>query len=105
MESAKFTINKAVQAIQALDLGEDTCSISSYIKKKIQSNDISKIMPLAISDISPAVYSLFQHSQSTSASVEKSFFMIKKLLAKDRNNSVKNVNHCNMILHCNSCMW
>ena len=104
MESAKFTIKEAVQAIQALDFGEDTCSISSYIKKRIQSNDISKIMSMARSDISPAVYSLLQHSQPTSASVERSFSMLKKLLAKDRNFSVQNVKHY-MILHYNSCMW
>jgi len=34
MESAKCTIKEAVQAIQGLDFGEDTCNISRYIKKK-----------------------------------------------------------------------
>ena len=35
MESAKYTIKQAVQAIQELDLGEDTyCNINQYIKKK-----------------------------------------------------------------------
>ena len=33
MESAKYTIKKAVQAIQELDFGEDTCNINQYIKK------------------------------------------------------------------------
>ena len=33
MESAKCTIKKAMQVIQVLDFGEDTCSISHYIKK------------------------------------------------------------------------
>jgi len=31
MESAKCTIKEAVQAIQGLDFGEDTCNISRYI--------------------------------------------------------------------------
>ena len=31
MESAKFTIKEAVQAIQELDFGEDTCNINKYI--------------------------------------------------------------------------
>ena len=35
MESAKYTIKEAVQAIQELDFGEDTCNINQYIKKKI----------------------------------------------------------------------
>ena len=32
MESAKYTIKEAVQAM--LDFGEDTCHINQYIKKK-----------------------------------------------------------------------
>ena len=34
MESAKYTIKEAVQAIQELDFGEDICYIYQYIKKK-----------------------------------------------------------------------
>ena len=34
MESAKYSIKEAVQAIQELDFGEDTCIINQYIKKK-----------------------------------------------------------------------
>ena len=33
MESAKYTIKEAVQAIQKLDYSEDTCNINQYIKK------------------------------------------------------------------------
>ena len=32
--SAMYTIKEAVQAIQELDLGEDTCNINQYIKKE-----------------------------------------------------------------------
>ena len=34
MESAKYTIKEAVQAIQELDIGEQTSNINQYIKKK-----------------------------------------------------------------------
>ena len=34
MESAKYAIKETVQAIQELDLGEDTCNMKQYIKKK-----------------------------------------------------------------------
>ena len=44
MESGKYTIKEAVQAIQELDFGEDTCNINQYIKKRMQNNDISEIM-------------------------------------------------------------
>ena len=42
MESAKYSIKEAIQAIQELDVGEDTCNINQYIKKRMQSNDILK---------------------------------------------------------------
>ena len=44
-------------------------------------------------DISLAVYHMLQNSQPTSTSVEKSFALLKKLLAKDRNFKVENVRH------------
>ena len=44
MESAKYTIKEAVQAIQELDIGEDTCNINQYIEKRMQNNDISEII-------------------------------------------------------------
>jgi len=78
MESAKCTIKEAVQAIQGLDFGEDTCNISRNIEKRLENNDILKIMSVERSDISPAVYSLLQHCQPTSASVERSFSYYEK---------------------------
>ena len=44
MESAKYTIKEAVQAIQELDFGGDTCNINLYIKKRMQNNDIFEII-------------------------------------------------------------
>ena len=41
-------------------------------------------------DILPAVYHMLQNSQPTSAFVERSFFRLKKLLAKDRNFKIEN---------------
>ena len=43
MESAKYSIKEAVQAIQELDLGEGTCNINQYIKKRMHNNDISEV--------------------------------------------------------------
>ena len=104
MESAKYTIKEAVQAIQELDFGEDTCYINHYIKKKMQNNDISEIINMERQDISPAVYHMLQNSQPTSASVERNFSMLKKLLAKDRNLKVENVRHY-LILYFNASTW
>ena len=51
-------------------------------------------------DISPAAYHMLQNSLPTSASVERSFSMFKKLLARDRNFNAENVRHY-LILHLN----
>ena len=103
MESAKYTI-KAVQAIQELDFGEDTCNINQHIKKRMQNNEISEIINVERQDISPAVYQMHQNSQPTSASVERSFSRLKKLWAKDRNFKVENVRHY-MISHFKASTW
>ena len=34
MESAKYTIKEALQAIQQLDVGKDTCNINQYNRKE-----------------------------------------------------------------------
>ena len=105
MESAKYTIKEAVQAIQELDYGENTCNINQCIKKRMQSNDISEIISMAKQDISPAVYHMHQNSQPTSICFcRKKFFHVEKLLAKDRNFKVENVQHY-MILHFNASNW
>ena len=84
MESAKYTIKEAVQTIQELDFGEDTCNINQFIKQRMQNNDIFEIINMKRQDISPAAYHMLKSSRPTSASVEKSF-SLKKLLAKDKN--------------------
>ena len=70
----------------------------------MQSNDISEIKNMERQDISPAVYHMLQTFQPTSAPVERSFSMLKKLLANDRNFKVENVRHY-MILHFNAFTW
>ena len=59
MENAKHIIIEAVLAIQELDLEEDTCTINRYIQKRMQNNDISKIMRMERPSILSVVSSLF----------------------------------------------
>ena len=104
MESAKYTIKEAVQEIQELDFGEDTCNINQYIKKRMQNINISEKINMERQDISPDVYHILQNSQPTSASEERSFSMLKKLLPKNRNFKVENMRHY-MVLHFNAYTW
>ena len=55
-------------------------------------------------DISRALHHMLQNSQPTSAAVERSLFILKKLLAKNRNFNVENVQYY-MILHFNASTW
>ena len=89
-----------MRAIQVLDFEEHTRSINCYIPKRMQINNIFEVMNMERPDFSPAVYSLPQHSPSTTASGESSFSMLQKLLAKDRN--CENVKQY-MILYFSSC--
>ena len=104
MENAEYTIKEALQAIQELDFREDTCYIKQYIKKRMQNNDIFKIINMERQNILSAVYHMLQNSQPTFASVERSFSILKKLLAKYRNFKVENMRHY-MILHFNASTW
>ena len=98
MGSAKYTMKETVQAIQERDFGEDTCNINRSIKNRMQNNDISEIINIKKQDISLAVYHMLQNSQPTSASVERSLSMLKKLLAKDRSFKIENVRHYMILL-------
>ena len=57
----------------------------------MQNNEISEIMKMERRDVSPAVYCLLQHFQPTIASVERSFSVLRKLFAEDRNFKAENV--------------
>ena len=70
----------------------------------MQNNDISEMINMERQDISPAVYHMFQNFQPTSTSVKKSFSMLKKPLAKNRDFKVENVRHY-MILHFHAFTW
>jgi len=78
-------------------------TLTVTLNKRIENNDILKIMSVKRSDISPAVYSLLQHCQPTSVSVERSFSMLRKILAKDEGFAIENLKYY-VILHFNDCI-
>ena len=78
--------------------------VSNFFEKGMQIYDISNIINIERPDISLTVCNLLQHFQSMTASVERSFSMLQKLLANNRSFKIKNVKLC-MILHFNFCTW
>ena len=83
MEGTKYTIRAAYNDLTKLGFGDGSCAIAAYIRKRLEKNDSSEIMAMNRQEISPTVYGLLQHCQPTTASVERSFSMLSKLLAKN----------------------
>ena len=94
-------LSKQCKQSKNLTLVKTLATSTNILKKRMQNNDISEIINMERQDISPAVYHMLQNSQPTSASVERSFSMLKKQFAKNRNFEVENVRHY-MILHFNA---
>ena len=92
IESSKYTIKEAYTDILALNLKEDCIGIGVYIKKCMLNNcDVENIFNLKQEDISPVLYTELQCCQLTTAAVKWSFLMLGKLLYKDRQFSMENI--------------
>lgn len=85
LESVKCTIFEAHADLHNLHLGQDSAGIAKYLTKRIAKNDdLDAIVTMKKEHISPGLYAELQSCQPTSAAVERSFSMLKKMLAKDR---------------------
>ena len=71
--------------------------VSAIANGKIYSRKIGNVVKIGRGDISPHLYSLLTNSQATSASAERSFSILRKLLARDRNFKDDNVRHYLML--------
>ena len=80
-----FSIQKAFKLINDLDFEEDSFRIKEYILRRLKKNGLTKIVQQEIPDLSPSDYAFLQKCQSTSISVERSFSILKKINAPDRN--------------------
>jgi len=84
-EKTTYNILSAYQDLTMINFGVDSCGIKQYLDKRLKNNtDLVTIATLSRLDIAPTQYHLIQKCQASSASVERSFSMLKKLLAKDR---------------------
>ena len=77
-EGTSFTIELAHNMVGNLNLGIDECDIKNYIDSRMSRNEISEIVNLSRPEVSPTLYGLLQKCQTTSASVKRSFSMLKK---------------------------
>lgn len=101
IESTKYTIQQAHDDLNKLNFQNDPAEVDTYLKRRLNDHEINSIMLLTRAEVSPSTYGLLQNCQATSAGVERSFSMLGKILAKDRNFLPNNVEKY-LILHFNS---
>ena len=93
MENSTYTIQKAFEDINSLDFGSDHLQLKKYIKKRLEKNDVKIIVELSRPDIPPALYVKLLQCQPTSASVERSFSLLKSFLRPNRYFADANIEH------------
>ena len=99
LKGSACTITEAYGLLKNMQLNDDPCAIKNYIRKRLSNTDLETIINCTNSTIDPTSYALLQKARSTSATVEKSFSMLRKLLRKDRNFDVKNVKSYMMLYY------
>lgn len=91
-ESVKYTVSQAYEKGYKLDFGSDPVGVQLYLNHRLELNsDVKAIVNMSNSNVSPALYAKLLQCQATSCSVERSFSMLGKLLAKDRQFDQDNV--------------
>ena len=82
-----------------MHFNDDPCAIKDYIKKQQSNSDLEAIINYTNLIVDPSSYTLLQKVQPTSAAVERSLSLLSKLLRKDRNFDVKNVEKYMMLYY------
>ena len=99
-EKTRYNMVSAYNDLMEVNFGVDSCNLKLYLNKRLNNNaDLKFIATLSRDDISPSQYQLLQNCQASSASVERSFSMLKKLLAKDRPFNDENVQKYFMVYY------
>ena len=91
-ESVKYTVSQAYEKGYKLDFGSDPVGVQLYLNHRLELNsDLKAIVNMSNTNVSPALYAKLLQCQATSCSVERSFSMLGKLLAKDHKFAQDNV--------------
>ena len=86
-----FSIGRAEEVFKNLDFGADDCKIKGYLQDRIDKNAIAQIWKGNNTTLTPSEYAMLSKCQATTVAVERSFSLLNKLLAKDRNFNPNNV--------------
>ncbi len=67
-----------------LDFLEAPCQIKTLHIRRISANEMKEIVAMERADISPAVFTMLQNAQPTTASVERAFSLVGNVFTDDR---------------------
>ena len=90
LERSACTIPEAYGLLKNMQF-DDPRANKDYIKTQQSNSDLETIINCTNLTIDSTGYALLRKAQPTSAAVERSFFMLSKLLKKHRNFDVKKV--------------
>jgi len=91
-ESPKYTIAQAYERGYTFEFGSDPAEIKLYLDHRFKlKSELKGIVEMIRPNISPELYPRLSNCQATSCTVEKSFSVLGKVLAKRRHFSSKNV--------------
>lgn len=91
LEASKYNMKTRFEAITNLKFDNNTVGIKEYIKMRLAKNDITNLVRSENPNISPSLKISFMKCPPTSIDVERSFSMLKKMLATDRNFMAENI--------------
>lgn len=90
-ENSAYDIESAFTIVSNISFPADPVGLKQYLKTRLEANEISNINEFSNQKISPSIYCALRRCPPSSISVERSFSMLNKLLAKDRNFLAENV--------------
>ena len=82
LEESAYTITEAYGLLKNMQFDDDLCAIKNYIKKRLSNSDLETIINCTNLTIDPTSYAPLQKAQPTSAAVERSFSMLRKITEK-----------------------
>ena len=92
-ENGNLTIKSAFETIKNIDFKDDACAVKKYMVKRLEKNGISEIMKRENKELAPLDYYFLENCLPTTIAVERSFSILSKILAKDRNFKAVNIKH------------
>jgi hypothetical protein len=90
-EHSKYNMETGLKKLQSISFKYDPVGLKDYIDARLDKNDIVRLVNSTEKNISPSMKMKLINCPPTSVSVERSFSMLKKMLARDRNFVSENI--------------